>query len=317
MDHTCLMLADADRKLFCEAADLLKENHIEVVYGDPHKVSKPELIAQAKGIETVIAGSENWSEDVMKQCPDLRLIVRCGTGYDGVDIGSARELGIKVGNTPGLNTYAVAEMAMTLILNLVRKTAEYQDRVKRGIWGPLPVRELRGKTIGLLGFGAIAKQLARLMAPYECRILAYDIVRDERTALSLGVEYAPFDTVISNADIISIHLPLFKETRHLINRETIRKMKDGCLIINTARGGIVCTEDLVAALETGKIAGAACDVHEVEPVPEDYALLGKLNVILTPHVASGTEETTKRMLDASAASIISYYKTGKPEFPVN
>lgn len=312
-----LIMADAKRQYFDEAAALLKENGIHTVFGNPLKVGEEDLVCQAQEAETVIAGSERWTRRVMEQCSRLKLIVRCGTGYDGVDIQAASEMGIQVANTPGLNTYAVAEMALSFILALQRKVLVYNEKMKKGQWGPVDARELRGKTVGLLGFGGIAKQLAGLLQPFGCRLLAYDIFQDQETAKKLGVEFTDMGTVISEADIISIHLPLVEDTRYLICRETIEKMKPGCILVNTSRGGVVHTADLCEALKEGKLAGVALDVHEVEPVPKDYDMLGMENVILSPHVASATEEATLQMINASAASVIKFYKEGRAEHVVN
>lgn len=312
-----LVMADSGKEYFAKSEEMLLAEGIQTVYGNPLKVEESELIEQAAGAQTVIAGSERWTRKVLENCKDLKLLVRCGTGYDGIDVEAASELGIMVANTPGLNTYAVAEMALTMMLCLQRKVKTYDRLMRAGKWGGIPVRELREKTVGLIGFGGIAKQLAGLLQPFSCRIIAYDVYQDKEAAARLGVEFVELDEVFSEADVISMHLPLLNSTRHMINEESLSKMKPNCILINTSRGGIIDTKALKTALEEGKIAGAGLDVHEEEPIPEDYEMFSPENVILSPHVASFTEETTVTMIRHSAQEIVNYYRAGEPENLIN
>lgn len=312
MKDNVLILADAKREYFCEAERLLKAQGIRYRFGDPLKVNEKELADQAKEVRAVIAGSERWTRNVMEKCPGLRVIVRCGTGYDGIDMAAASDLGIQVANTPGLNTYAVAEMALSLILTLKRRLRDYDQMVRKGEWGPVPVNELRGKTVGLVGFGGVARQLAWLLQPFQCCILAYDVFRDEEAAEKLCVSYTSLEYLFRTSDVISLHLPLLDETKHLIDKKVFELMKPGSILVNTSRGGIVCTEDLIKALDEERIAGAALDVFEQEPLPCNSGLCGSNRIILSPHVASVTKETTEQMILASTKEIIRYYTEGRP-----
>ncbi|MCB6195548.1 phosphoglycerate dehydrogenase [Blautia marasmi] len=317
MKNNVLILADAKREYFREAERLLKAQGILYRFGDPLKVKEKELADQAKEAQAVIAGSERWTRKVMEKCPELKVIVRCGTGYDGIDMAAASDLGIQVANTPGLNTYAVAEMALSMILTLKRRLLDYDRMVRNGEWEPVPASELRGKTIGLVGFGGVARQLARLLQPFQCRILAYDVYQDKEAAKKLNTAYTNLERVFRDSDVISLHLPLLDETKHLIDKKAFELMKPECIMVNTSRGGIVCTEDLINALDEGRIAGAALDVFEEEPLSDDSELCKSDRIILSPHVASATKETTEQMILVSVKEIIRYYTEGKPENLLN
>lgn len=307
-----LIMADADRTYFAQAELRLRAKGIAYSFGDPLRAGEEDLIRQAEGSAAVIAGSESWTRRVLENCRNLKAIVRCGTGYDGIDMDAAEELGIQVANTPGINVYAVAEMALSMILCLQRKLKMYDCAIRNGGWGPLPVRELRGKTAGLIGFGGIARQLARLLAPFDCRLKAYDVCWDDAAAEALGVEFGELEEIFSTSDIISLHLPLLPSTKHMICKETLEMMKRECILINTSRGGIVNTEDLCDALRDQVIAGAGLDVHELEPVPADYRPFLEPRLILSPHVASATREAAEAMIQEAVNEVIRFYEEGAP-----
>jgi D-3-phosphoglycerate dehydrogenase len=312
MKKKLLVMADMKRQYIESIAGFMEENGFEGVIGDPSEASEDELVRQANGCAAVIAGSEPWTGFVIKALGgSLEVIVRCGTGYDGIDMAAATECGVSVANIPGRNATAVAEMAVSMMLALQRRLKEYDIGMHSGRWSPLEVHELSGKIVGLLGFGVISKHVAKLLSGFGCKLLAYDIVQDNDAADKLGVEFTSFEEVISRSDIISIHLPLTAKTRSLINAAAFRAMKPGCILINTSRGGIVNTADLAAALAAGKMGGAGLDVHETEPIPDNYPLLKFENVILSPHAASSTEEAALDMIRASAEQVVLYF-SGKP-----
>lgn len=305
-----LIMADTNREYCTQAEQMLRKNGVEYSYGNPLDTGEEALIRQAAHSVAVIAGSEQWTKKVLENCRQLRAIVRCGTGYDGIDVDAAKELGIQVANTPGINAYAVAEMALSMILCLQRKLKMYDHAIRQGEWGPLPVRELKGKKVGLIGFGGIARQLARLLAPFDCCLKAYDVCWDEPAAKELGAKFAQPEEIFRTSDIISLHLPLLPATKHMICKETLEMMKPECILINTSRGGIVNTEDLCDALRDHVIAGAGLDVHEMEPVPADYRPFLTPRLILSPHVASATREAAAAMIQESAEEVIRFYETG-------
>ncbi len=237
----------------------------------------------------------------------LGCIVRCGTGYDQVDLEAATEQKIAVANTPGQNANAVAEMAFAHMIALKRKLKYYDNLVQKGGWGLSPALELTGKTVGLVGFGAVARKLSGLLSGFGCRILAYDVAYDREALERYQVIPAGLEEIYRESDVISIHVPLLPSTANLIGREAIKKMKDGVILINTSRGGILDIEALREGLDSGKVAGAGLDVHDTEPLPAGYPLLGRDNVILTPHAATSTREAVAHMVDASFARVYQYF----------
>jgi D-3-phosphoglycerate dehydrogenase len=318
MKKTVLLKFEADEKYFSYAEELLKSRGISAVRGDPAARPEGGMIEEAVGCCAVIAGSETWSESIFARLkPTLKLIVRCGTGYDAIDTAGAARHGIAVANTPGVNAVSVAEMAMGFILNLQRNIKQYDIAVRNGNWMPLPSKELMGKTVGLVGFGAISKSLAGLLAGFGVRILAYDVVKDVIAARELGVDFAEIDDLMEASDVISLHVPLNERTRHLIDKKAIGKMKPTAVIINTSRGAVINEADLADALEKGRIAGAALDVFESEPVDRDHPLLKLGNVLVSPHSASATEETMLRILWNCADKIERFFAGDKIENIVN
>lgn len=309
---------EADEKFIAYAEELFTAGGMSVVRGDPLIRTEARLAEEAEGCCAVVAGSETWNESVFARLkPALRLVVRCGTGYDAIDIAGASKHGIAVANTPGLNAVSVAETALGFILSLQRNIKRYDAEVRKGGWRPIPSNELMGKTVGLVGFGAISRSLARMLGGLGVKILAYDVVRDDIAAGELGVGFAELDDLIKASDIISLHVPLNDRTRHLIDKKAIDKMKQTAIIINTSRGAVINEADLAAALKSGRIAGAALDVFETEPVSMDNPFLEFGNVLLSPHSASATEETMRRMLRSCAGKVGRFLDGGEIENIVN
>ena len=307
-----LVTMAAPEHLLNPALDALRAAGIAPITGDTHGDWPEEKLAAAAGaMEVALIGTEPWTARVIAQCPKLKLLVRAGTGFDSVDMAAATAHGVMVANTPYLNTYAVAEFALSLMLASLRQLKQLDKIVGYGGWKQVPAHELRGSTVGLLGFGRIAQQLAALLQPFGCKLLAYDVYRNEAAAKALNVTFAPMETVLASADVLSLHLPLTEETKGCINACTLAMMKRNCILINTSRGGVVETEALFEALNRGAIAGAALDVHPTEPVPEDYCLRYLDNVLLTPHCATATDETTADILRHAALAAIDYY-AGRP-----
>ena len=311
-DKQLLVMADLDRTLFIDPfVKELQDKGIHVTVGDPLKQSEEELIEAVKSCsaQAVIAGSETWSRRVMEACSGtLKCIVRCGTGYDQVDIPAASDCNIVVANTPGQNANAVAEMAFAHMIALKRKLKYYDSLTQNGGWGLSPALELTGKTVGLIGFGAVAQKLAGLLSGFQCRILAYDVFYNQEAVEKYHVTCASLEEIYQEADVISLHVPLLPSTANMINSESIAKMKDGVLIINTSRGGIVDVRALKAGLESGKVGGAGLDVHDEEPLSVKYPLLKMDNVILTPHAATATREAVMNMAKASFERVCQYFE---------
>lgn len=312
IETNLLFLANMDRMYIEQIRDFLQKEKISLTIGDPDRVSESDLIEQAQGHTAVIAGSEFWSRRVLERVSNsIGIIIRCGTGYDGVDIRAALEHGILVANTPGMNLNAVAEMALAFLLALQRRLKDYDRDMRAGKWTPLPARELSGKTIGLIGFGGIARRFARLLCGFGCELIAFDPYPDEAAAKQVGVQLTTWEKVLKNSDAISLHLPLNEQTRGIIDQAAFASMKNGVILINTSRGAVINEDALLQALRDGKVAGAGLDVHTTEPAPSNYRLLTCDNVLLSPHCSSSTEEAYSKMLTACVRQAAQFYRGEK------
>jgi len=258
-------------------------------------LSSGAVAALLQGVDGYIAGLDVIDRSALAKADDLKVISRYGVGVDNVDLDAARERGIVVTNTPGANSVSVAELAMGLLLALARQIPEAAQAVRLGTWPRLNGVSLEGKTIGILGLGTIGRELARRLAGFDCHILAYDPYPDEAFAAAHGVALESLDDVIANSDFVSLHLPLLPETRGLVNREFLAKMKTGAILINTSRGEVVEEASLHQALESGHLAGAGLDAFAVEPPDASNPLLQLPQVIATPHLGAQTDGATSNM----------------------
>lgn len=258
--------------------------------------------------------------DIIKQLERCRVIARFGIGVDNVDIETATQAGIVVTYVPDYCIDEVSDHALALLLTLARKIAYANQLVQAGQWqmkAVQPLHRVRGRTLGLVGFGKIPRALAPKARALGLKVVTYDpYVSDEVTA-ALGVERVDFAELLRSADYVSIHAPLTAETQHMFNADTFGQMKPGALLINTARGPLVDEQALADALDKNQLAGAALDVMPREPPPADSPLLGRDNVILTPHIAFYSEESLIE-LQTKAAQEVALVLTGKPpRYPLN
>ena len=294
------------------AVKLLKENGVEVIYNRKLPFNLSEFVERYEQIEGVICGSEPWTEEMVDLLPNLKIMARFGTGTDNIPVEALRRRNIICTNTPGANAEAVAEYALALILTLYKNIAESNELLKSGSWKKSAISEVSGKTIGLMGFGAVAKKLSRLLSGFGCHILACDPFGDPQDAEALNVALCDKEEILRYSDILSLHLPLTSETYHSIGTSELNKMKIGAILINTARGGIVDEPALCEALRCGHLKGAAVDVFEQEPAPADHPLLQlKNNLFLcSPHMGGMTSEANARTGMLAAQSVIDAF-TGK------
>ncbi|MEB3780817.1 MAG: D-glycerate dehydrogenase [Desulfurococcales archaeon] len=265
--------------------------------------------------------------NLIKSSPRLRIVAQYAVGFDNIDLKCATEHGVYVTNTPGVLTEAVADFTWALILAVTRRVVEADRFVRSGEWfgkgtGWHPMMllgfEVNGKTLGIVGMGRIGRAVARRARGFNMKIIYYDVYRLPRELEEeLGAEYRELEDLLREADIVSVHTPLTKETYHLINEERLRLMKKTAYLINTARGPVVDTKALVKALEEKWIAGAALDVFEEEPLPPDHPLTRFDNVVLAPHLASGTWDTRIRMADMAAENLIAFAEGRIPPTLVN
>ncbi len=261
-----------------------------------------ELLAALDGIDAALAGSEPYSARVIAARPQLRVIARVGVGYDAVDVPAATAHGIVVTTTPGANHDSVAEHTFTLLLGLSREIVSQHLGVKCGGWPRKTTLPLRGASLGIAGLGRIGKAVALRGEAFGMKLLAYDPYPDHAFASAHGITLMPFERLLAEADFLSLHLPVTAETHHLINRETLKRMKPTAFLVNTARGALINEADLFEALRGGRLAGAGLDVFEQEP-PGKSPLFDLDNVLLTPHGA-GTDRKSRDDMALSAAQAI-------------
>ena len=274
----------------------LEEQVGEVIYNPTGKpLTSAELAQLLPGIDGYIAGLDGIDAQALQAADRLKVIARYGVGVDKVDLVAAREKGIVVTNTPGANSVSVAELALGLMLALARQIPEAVDAVHQGKWPRYSGLSLEGKTIGILGLGAIGKQLARRLAGFDCRILAHDPFADAAFARDNHVELAELNKVVEQADFISLHLPLLPGTRGMVNDAFLNRMKKGAFLINTSRGEVLDEEALLRALQSGHLKGAGLDAFTVEPPDPKNPLLALPQVIATPHLGAQTDGATSNM----------------------
>jgi len=274
----------------------LEEAVGEVTYNPTNQpLSSTELRELLPGCHGYIAGLDTIDRPALEAADRLKVIARYGAGVDRVDLAAAKEKGIIVTNTPGANAVSVAELAVGLILALARALPAANAATKAGEWPRLSGISLEGKVAGLLGFGAIGKQVARRLAGFDCTIMAYDPIADAAFAQAHSVQLCPMDEVIRQADFLSLHLPALPETQGMVNRSFLGKMKPGAYLINTARGELVDDAALLAALQGGHLSGAALDVFATEPPAAGNPLLALPQVIATAHMGAHTDGAINAM----------------------
>ena len=268
-------------------------------------LTKDELIEAVKEYDAIIVrGRTRLTRGVIMEAQSLKVIGMAGVGLDNIDLKAASEKGIKVVASPQASTVAVAEATMALILALARMIPEANKTLKEGLWlkGKFMGFELRGKLLGIIGFGRIGKAVAKRALAFDMKVMVYDVRDVREEAENMGVKVATtLEELLRESDIITLHIPLNESTRHMIGEREISLMKRGAVIINTSRGGIIDTKALLKALKEGKLAGAALDVFENEPpkTEEEWELIRLPNVVVTPHIASQTWEA-----QVAAASMI-------------
>ena len=242
--------------------------------------------------------------------PQLKVISNYAVGFDNIDIPEATRRGIPVGNTPGVLTDTTADFAFTLLMAAARRVVEGDKYTRAGkwkTWGPklLLGVDIHKATLGLVGYGRIGKAMAKRASGFDMKVLYYDpFVTENPDDAALNARYADLDTVLHQADFVSVHTPLTEETYHLISTDALAKMKSTAILINSARGPIVDPDALNTALRDGEIAYAALDVTEPEPIPSDSPLLALDNIIIAPHIASGSRATRNKMAEMAAANLL-------------
>ncbi len=305
--------------------DLLKKEGLDVeVWREEKPLSNDELVEKCQGVEALITtGMNAINRDFLQKCQHLKIVSQFGAGYDNVDVESARELGIHVGNAPDAMSDATADIAFTLMLAASRKICYLNRHIIKGGWGYFKPRahlglELKGKTLGVFGLGRIGFEMAkRCVGAYEMKVLYCSRQVKNTAEQQLGAQRVDFDTLLHQSDVISVHCALNENTRGLFNKEAFSQMKETALFINTSRGPVHNQSDLYDALVNGAIWGAGLDVTNPEPMSLDDPLLNLENVAITPHIGSATVEARDEMSRLAAKNIIQFYRGETIENLVN
>jgi D-3-phosphoglycerate dehydrogenase / 2-oxoglutarate reductase len=259
---------------------------------------REKFLALARDADGVISQMSPLDAAVMDGLKQCRVIVRYGVGVDNLDVAAATRNGIAVCNVPDYCTDDVADHTLTLMLGLIRKLPRSIDYLRAGNWNhnPLrPIRRLSSLTLGIYGFGRIARAVAERAKPFGFALIAHDPYVPAPVFEAAGVESVDADALLERSDVLALHMPLTDDTRGLLRRETFAKMKPGALVVNTARGGLIHTNELIEALDGGQIGGAALDVLDQEPIPADHPLWQRENVFMTGHLAWYSEEALRQL----------------------
>jgi D-3-phosphoglycerate dehydrogenase len=284
-----------------------------------NSASADDILAVARDADAILVTYAKLPGDLLRQLRRCKAIGRFGLGVDNIDIAAAAELGITVTYVPDYCMQEVSDHAMALLLALARKVPQSNALVQTGRWdmpAVVPIHRLAGRVLGLVSFGNISRALAPKAKAFGLRVVAYDPYVPQHALAAAGVESMSFDRLLEISDFVSIHAPLLPATRGLFNAEVFRKMKQGACLINTARGPLVDEDALLAALDSGRLAGAALDVVAVEPLPKGSRLIGRDNVVLTPHTGFYSVEALNELQTKCAADVARVLSGEKPVYPV-
>lgn len=275
-----------------------------------------ELRARIADVDGLLAGLDEIDASVFRAASRLRVVARYGVGTNNVDLRAAAEHGVVVTNTPGANAEAVAELVIGFLFALARSIVPADRAAHAGEWPSMVGIEVAGKTVGVLGLGKIGQAVARRAGALGCTVVAYDPYVEGQIADDCAARLAPLDVVLAQAHFLSLHLPLNPETGGLIDRSLLERVREGAYLINTARGELVVDEDLVWALDTGRLRGAALDTLDNEPPPADHPLLQRKDVLITPHMGAHTVEAAVTMGRDALHDLIAVLAGDTPRFPV-
>jgi len=281
------------------------------------------IIERIGDAQIVFTNKTPLPREVLSKVPNVKYIGVLATGYNIVDIEAAKELGITVTNIPTYGTDSVAQMVFAHLLEICHHVAAHSDAVKNGEWTnnvdwcfwKYPLIELAGKTMGTIGYGRIGQAVGRVAQAFGMKVLANDKYPNKDLE-SDTLKYVELDELLANSDVISLHCPLFEENKGMINKDSIAKMKDGVIIINTSRGPLIVEDDLAEALNSGKVYAAGLDVVSTEPIKADNPLLKAKNIFLTPHIAWAPKESRQRLMDI-AVNNLKQFLEGSPVNVVN
>ncbi|MCD6479638.1 D-glycerate dehydrogenase [Candidatus Bathyarchaeota archaeon] len=313
------------RKLFDEAISLIEEYADVEVYESEEEPAPYDLILdKVRDIDGLLCLlTDKIDARIIEAGECLKVISNYAVGYDNIDVEAATKRGIYVTNTPGVLTETTADLAWAILMAIARRVVEADKYVRAGkwvhAWGPKMMlgSDVHGKTLGIVGLGRIGSAVARRAKGFNMRVIYYDVFRREDLERELGLEYKPLEELLKEADYVTLHVPLTKETYHLIGEKELDLMKPTAYLINTSRGAVIDQKALYKALKERRIAGAALDVFEKEPIDPDDPLLELDNVVLTPHIGSASVETRKKMAMIAAENLVSVLRGVEPPNLVN
>ena len=312
------------RKIHDSAISMMKPYANLEIWPEPFPPDETTLIEQAQksnGLVTLL--TDPITERVIRAgLPDLKVISQMAVGVDNIDLQFANKSKIPVGHTPGVLTETTADFTWALLLSAARRVVESSNEVHDGIWRPwgpdvLCGLDVHGATLGIIGLGRIGKAVARRAVGFSMRVLYYEPQRLPEVEQELGVSYRPLDELLAQSDFITLHVYMTDTTRHMINEEKLSLMKPNAILVNTSRGGIIDVNALYNSLKDNQIRAAALDVFDPEPIPKNHPILKMKNLLLTPHIASASEQTRKKMATMAAENLIAGITGKKLPFCAN
>ena len=316
LDGYCLNPGDLDWK----GLEALGEC---IVYDRTSLTDMEEVISRIGDADIVYTNKTPMPREVFEKCPNIRFVGVLATGYNVVDVNTAKEKGIPVANIPTYGTASVGQFAIALLLEICHHVGHHNQVVHEGKWESnpdwcfwdYPLIELDGKNMGIIGYGRIGQATGKIAQALGMKVLAYDAYKNPALE-NENCRYVELDELLSQSDVIALHCPLFPETEGIVNKENIAKMKDGVIILNNSRGPLIVEQDLVDAQNSGKGAAAGLDVVSTEPIKGDNPLLGAKNCIITPHISWAPKESRKRLMDIAVNNLEEFLK-GSPVNVVN
>ncbi len=299
------------------AKKALEEANAEVVQAPSS--SEEDIIKAAENADAILVTYAKLNENILRSLKNCRAIGRFGIGVDNIDLKVAGELGISVNYVPDYCLDEVSDQAMAMIISMARKIPQSNKLVQSGRWempAVVPMYRLRGKTVGLIGFGNIPRLMTPKAQAFGFNVIASDPYAPKELFEKYGVESVSMDELYERSDFISVHAPLLPETKGLVNKDAFKKMKDTAIIVNTARGPLINEKDLIEALDMNEIGGAGLDVVETEPLPENSPLIGRDNVILAPHTAFYSVEALEELQTKAASDVARVLNGEEPVYPI-
>jgi glyoxylate reductase len=303
---------------------IIKEHFDAEVWPQYTPPPKKVIIQKARDVDALASLlSDKIDAEVFDAAPKLKIVAQLAVGFDNIDVKEATKRGTYVTNTPGVLTETTADFAWTLLMAVARRVVEADKYVRNGQWkvgwhpSMLSGRDVYGATIGIVGAGRIGSAVAKRAKGFNMKTLYYDVIPRPELEKELGAKRVDLDTLLKESDFVSVHVPLMKQTYHLINEERLKLMKKTAYLINNSRGPVVDEKALYKALKGGGIAGAALDVFGREPTPVDNPLLTLDNVVVAPHISSASHETRSRMAEMVAENLIAFFEGRKPPNLVN